>query len=83
MPTLPLFVSIPLLVVFTLWVLPRIGHWFFVRVGRSRMQRLLFALTAMAAGATLAVAGGIAGIIGAFLAGIGLNRLVPKNSELM
>lgn len=82
-PTLPLYLSIPLLVAFTLWVLPRVGHWFFVRVGRSRVQRLLFALTAMAAAATLAVLGGVAGIIGAFLAGIGLNRLVPKNSELM
>jgi len=82
-PTLPLYLSIPLLVVFTLWVLPRVGRWFFVRVGRSRVQRLLFVLTAMAAAATLAVVGGIAGIIGAFLAGIGLNRLVPNNSELM
>lgn len=82
-PTLPLYLSIPLLVAFTLWLLPRIGEWFFVRVGRSRVQRLLFALAGMAAGATLAVLGGIAGIIGAFLAGLGLNRLVPKNSELM
>ena len=55
----------------------------FVRVGRTRVPRLLCALAGMAAGATLAVLGGIAGIIGAFLAGLGLNRLVPKNSELM
>lgn len=82
-PTLPLYLSIPLLVVFTLWLLPRIGRWFFVRVGHSRVQRLLFVLAAMAAAATLAVLGGVAGIIGAFLAGIGLNRLVPNNSELM
>lgn len=82
-PTLPLYFSIPLLVGFTLWLLPRLGDWFFVRVGRSRVQRLLFALAGMAASAGVAVAGGIAGIIGAFLAGIGLNRLVPKNSELM
>src|SRR5690606_21513363 len=54
-PTLPLFLSIPLLVAFTLWVLPRVGRWFFVRVGRSRVQRLLFVLTGMAAAATLAV----------------------------
>ncbi len=82
-PTLPLYLSIPLLVVFTMWILPRIGRWFFVRVGHARMQRLLFILTGMAAGATLAVLGGVAGIIGAFLAGIGLNRLVPSDSELM
>ncbi len=82
-PTLPLYLSIPLLVGFTLWLLPRIGRWFFVKVGHSRLQRVLFVLTAMAASATLAVVGGVAGIIGAFLAGIGLNRLVPNNSELM
>lgn len=82
-PTIPLILSIPLLVGFTLWLLPRVGDWFFVKVGRARVQRLLFALVGMAASAGLAVAGGIAGIIGAFLAGIGLNRLVPKNSELM
>lgn len=82
-PNLPLWLSIPLLVFFALWLLPRIGEWFFTRVGRSRMQRVLFALAAMAAAATLAELGGVAGIIGAFLAGIGLNPLVPRNSELM
>lgn len=82
-PTIPLFVSVPLLVLFSLWVLPRLAKWFFVRVGRSRVQKVLFSLAGMAAAAGVAVAGGIAGIIGAFLAGIGLNRLVPKNSELM
>ncbi len=82
-PSLPLFISVPILVAFALWLLPRIGAWFFVRVGRARVQRVLFALAAMAATAALAVAAGLEGIIGAFLAGIGLNRLVPNNSELM
>lgn len=82
-PTVPLWISLPLLALFTLWLLPRLGRWFFVRIGRTRVQRVLFALAAMTAGATLAVIGGISGIIGAFLAGIGLNTLVPRNSELM
>lgn len=82
-PSLPLFLTVPALVVFALWILPRIGSWFFTRVGRSRPQRLVFALAAMAASASLAVVAGLEGIIGAFLGGIGLNRLVPKNSELM
>ena len=82
-PSLPLWITIPILVGFTLWVLPKIGDWFFVRVGKSRVQRFLFSLVGMAAGASFAVAGGLEGIIGAFLAGLGLNRLVPKNSELM
>ena len=80
---LPIVVAVPLLVGFTLLVLPRLGGWFFTRVGHSRVQRLLFSLAGMAAGATLAVIGGLAGIIGAFLAGLGLNTLVPSESELM
>jgi Kef-type K+ transport system membrane component KefB len=82
-PSLPLWFTIPVLVAFALWLLPKIGEWFFVRVGKSRVQRFLFALAGMAAGASLAVAAGLEGIIGAFLAGLGMNRLVPKNSELM
>ena len=82
-PDLPLWITVPLLVGFTVYVLPKIGRWFFIRVGHSRVQRFLFALVGMAAGASLAVAAGIEGLIGAFLAGLGLNALVPKNSELM
>jgi Kef-type K+ transport system membrane component KefB len=82
-PSLPLWVTVPILVGFALWVLPKIGEWFFVQVGKSRVQRFLFALVGMAGGASLAVAAGLEGIIGAFLAGLGMNRLVPKNSELM
>ena len=82
-PGLPLWITVPMLVGFTIYVLPKIGRWFFVRVGHSRVQRFLFALVGMAAGASLAVAAGIEGLIGAFLAGLGLNALIPKNSELM
>ena len=81
--SLPLVLTIPVLALFALWLLPKVGEWFFVRVGRSRVQRLIFALAAMAATASVAVAAGLEGIIGAFLAGIGLNRLVPNNGELM
>ncbi len=80
---LPLWLAIPLLIGFTLWLLPRVGTWFFVKVGHSRTQRFLFSLVVMAAGASMAVAAGVEGIIGAFLAGLGLNRLVPAGSELM
>ncbi len=80
---LSLIVSIPLLIGFTLWALPRIATWFYVKVGHSRVQRLLFSLSGMAGGAALAVAGGLEGIIGAFLAGLGLNQRVPAGSELM
>ncbi|CAE7897800.1 nhaS5, partial [Symbiodinium sp. KB8] len=82
-PTLPLLVALPVLVGFCLWLLPKIGERFFVRVGRSRMQRFVFALAAMSAGACVALIGGVEGLIGAFLAGLGLNRLVPNRGSLM
>ena len=53
-PTLPLLIGLPLLVFFCLWVLPRVTRWFFTAVGHSRVQRFVFTLAAMAAGATVA-----------------------------
>ena len=82
-PTLPLWLALPLLVGFCLWLLPKVTDWFFVRVGRARTQRFVFALAGMAAGATIALLGGIEGLIGAFLAGLGMNRLVPARGPLM
>jgi len=82
-PTLPLWLALPLLIVVCLWLLPRITEWFFVGVGQARMQRFVFSLVVMAAGATVAVLGGMEGLIGAFLAGLGMNRLVPTRGPLM
>ncbi len=82
-PTLPLWIGLPLLVFVCLWVLPRVADWFFVRVGRTRPQRFVFTLALMAVGATVALLGGMEGLIGAFLAGLGLNRLIPARGPLM
>ena len=40
-------------------------------------------LALMAVGATVALLGGMEGLIGAFLAGLGLNRLIPARGPLM
>ena len=82
-PALSLWIGLPLLVFVCLWVLPRLANWFFVRVGRTRPQRFVFTLALMAVGATVALLGGMEGLIGAFLAGLGLNRLVPARGPLM
>jgi Kef-type K+ transport system membrane component KefB len=82
-PTLSLWIGLPLLVFVCLWVLPRVANWFFVRVGRTRPQRFVFTLALMAVGATVALLGGMEGLIGAFLAGLGLNRLIPSRGPLM
>ncbi len=82
-PALPLWIGLPLLVFVCLWVLPRVANWFFVRVGRTRPQRFVFTLALMAVGATVALLGGMEGLIGAFLAGLGMNRLIPARGPLM
>ena len=81
-PALPLWIGLPLLIFVCLWVLPRVADWFFVRVGRTRPQRAVFMIALMGAGATVALLGGMEGLIGAFLAGLGLNRLVPARGLL-
>ena len=82
-PALALWIGLPLLVFVCLWLLPRVAAWFFVRVGRTRPQRFVFTLALMAVGATVALLGGMEGLIGAFLAGLGLNRLIPARGPLM
>lgn len=64
-------------------VLPRIARVFLSRFGKARASRYVFALVTMLAAATLAELFGIEGIVGAFFAGLALNRLVPNEGDLM
>jgi Kef-type K+ transport system membrane component KefB len=61
---------------------PIIGRWFFKRYG-DRISQYIFVLAMVFLGAFLAEAAGIEGIIGAFLAGLALNKLIPHTSPLM
>jgi nucleotide-binding universal stress UspA family protein len=63
-------------------VFPIIGRWFFKRFDNSIVQ-YNFVLAMVFLGAFMAEAAGFEPIIGAFLAGLALNRLVPKTSPLM
>ncbi len=82
-PALPLWLGLPLLAVVCFWALPRLAQWFFVRIGQTRSQRFVFSLVVMSAGASVALMGGMEGLIGAFLAGLGMNHLVPTRGPLM
>jgi Kef-type K+ transport system membrane component KefB len=65
------------------FVLPWITRWFFAGVGQYRGARFLWILVALTAAALVAEEAGIEGIVGAFFAGLALNRLVPARSRLM
>lgn len=80
---LTLLPSLAVLVGLILWALPRLASWFFVGLGQDRNLRFLFIMVALFLSAGLAELAGIEAIIGAFLAGLSLNRLIPNSSVLM
>lgn len=61
---------------------PRIGRWFFRKYDDSVMQ-FVFVLAMVFLGGGLMEFVGMEGILGAFLAGLVLNRLIPHVSPLM
>ncbi|MEM7734493.1 MAG: cation:proton antiporter, partial [Deinococcota bacterium] len=63
--------------------LPRLGRWFFRYVGNQPIAQYAFLLTVLFATAFLAEELRSKDLIGAFLAGLALNRLVPDTSALM
>ncbi len=65
-----------------IFLFPVIARWFFKRVNDS-VSQYVFVLALVFLGAALAQLAGIEGIIGAFLAGLSLNRLIPSTSALM
>jgi len=72
-------------IVFGLLVLfgfPIVGRWFFKRI-QDNVSQYIFVLVMVFLGAILAEIAGIESIIGAFLAGLALNRLIPRTSPLM
>lgn len=75
--------SLAVLVGLILWVLPKLAGWFFQGHGQDRNLRFLFIMVALFLSAALAELAGMEAIIGAFLAGLALNRLVPNSSLLM
>ena len=71
------------LIIFSLVILPRLVRLGFRYLGTDRIVRYLLAFAGFLAAATLGDVLGIEGIVGAFFAGLGLNRLVPNEGPLM
>lgn len=65
-----------------IYFFPRIGRWFFRKYEDSIMQ-FTFVLAMVFLGAGLQELAGMEGILGAFLVGLVLNRLIPHLSPLM
>ncbi len=76
-------VGLTVLIAFSMLLLPLLAGWAFQLFGAERAVRYIVAITAFLAAATVAEVFGIEGIVGAFFAGLALNRLVPNEGQLM
>ncbi len=76
-------VGLAALLVYTLGLLPRLVRLSFRYLGTDRIVRYLLAIAAFLSAAALSESFGIEGIVGAFFAGLALNRLVPNEGPLM
>jgi Kef-type K+ transport system membrane component KefB len=76
-------IGVVILALFCAFVLPWVTRWVFAGVGQHRGARFLWITVALTAAALVADRAGIEGIVGAFFAGLALNRLVPARSRLM
>lgn len=65
-----------------LFLFPLIGRWFFKKVD-DKISQYIFVLVMIYLAALLAELAGVEAIIGAFFAGLALNRLIPHTSSLM
>ena len=63
--------------------LPRLGRWFFRNVLAESTAQFAFILACVFTFAYLAKVAGLQTLIGAFLAGLALNRLIPPSGPLM
>jgi len=75
--------SVTVFVVAAVLILPRLGRWFFRNVKYHNNTDFVFMVAVLFTTAFLAELAGLASIIGAFLAGLLLNRLVPGSGTLM
>ncbi|MDX9695774.1 MAG: cation:proton antiporter [Bacteroidales bacterium] len=65
------------------FLIPRITRWFFQKLESENYAHYIFVLSVVFLSAFLAEISGLESIIGAFVAGLALNRLIPHSSALM
>ncbi|WP_163516901.1 cation:proton antiporter [Gelidibacter japonicus] len=76
-------ISLVLFSVFMFMVIPRIAKWFFRKLESEKHSHYIFVLSVVFFSAFLAEIAGLESIIGAFVAGLALNKLIPHSSALM
>lgn len=75
--------SLSMLLFATLYLLPRISKWFFRNIEGQASSHYIFVLAMVFISSFISQLAGVEPIIGAFLAGLGLNKVIPHSSILM
>jgi len=75
--------GITLFLLFMTTVVPRMAKWFFTRLEGEKASHYIFVLAIVFSAAFLSQLAGLEPIIGAFMAGLVLNKLIPPSSLLM
>jgi len=65
------------------FVVPKVAKWFFRKLESEKHSHYIFVLAVVFFAAFLAEVAGVEPIIGAFFAGLTLNKLIPHTSALM
>lgn len=78
-----LFVSLVLFSAIMFLIIPKIAKWFFRKLESEKHSHYIFVLAMVFLAAFLAELAGVEPIIGAFVAGLALNKLIPNSSALM
>ncbi len=76
-----LILGLVVLAVYCAVLLPRIGRWSLAHLGHGPVPTFLFLLAGLTSAALLADRMGLEGIVGAFFAGLALNRLISSRAE--
>lgn len=80
---LRLSISFAIFLFIMFFIIPRVAKWFFRKLQSEKHSHYIFVLAVVFFAAFLAEAAGVEKIIGAFVAGLALNRLIPHTSALM
>lgn len=78
-----LITSLTFFSIIMFFIIPKVARWFFSKLDSEKTSQYIFVLSIVFFAAFLAEVAGVEHIIGAFVAGLVLNRLIPHNSILM
>jgi Kef-type K+ transport system membrane component KefB len=78
-----LAINLSIFSIIMFWGVPRASRWFFRKLESEKSSQFIYVLSVLFFAAFLAEVAGIEAIIGAFVAGLVMNRLIPHSSTLM